>query len=72
LYFSRGGYLPQNPRDIHPSGGMKYLVDSGYTVVTTDTLQLPFIDDFSVDRTPIIYFENNILRLLIKTLLPAV
>jgi len=59
LYFSRGGYLPQNPRDIHPSGGMKYLVDSGYTVVTTDTLQLPFIDDFSVDRTPNYLFRKQ-------------
>ena len=35
-----------------PVNTLKYLVDSGYTIVTTDTLHLPFIDDFSVDRTP--------------------
>ena len=50
LYFSR----PQPQLNRTPSGNntLKYLVDSGYTVVTTDTLQLPFIDDFSTDRTP--------------------
>ena len=57
LYFSKGG--PLNPRNIHPGNTMKYLVDSGYTVVTTDTLHLPFIDDFSVDRTPNYLWRNQ-------------
>jgi hypothetical protein len=50
LYFSR----PQTQTHTRPGNNntAKYLVDSGYTVVTTDTLQLPFIDDFSTDRTP--------------------
>ncbi len=46
LYFSRVANMP-------PQGhSLRYLVDSGYTVVTADTLHLPFVDDFSVDRTP--------------------
>lgn len=50
LYFSRP--QPQSHHIPTSTNTEKYLVDSGYTVVTTDTLQLPFIDDFSVDRTP--------------------
>lgn len=50
LYYSRpqvqSHQLQNNPNTL------KYLVDSGYTVVTPDTLHLPFVDDFSTDRTP--------------------
>lgn len=51
LYFTRqqpeNGHVTRNNNNT-----LKYLVDSGYTVVTSDTLQLPFVDDFSTDRTP--------------------
>ncbi len=50
LYFSKPQL--QGHKITTNSNTAKYLVDSGYTVVTTDTLQLPFIDDFSTDRTP--------------------
>ena len=52
LYFSRPAPTSQGSRNSHPGNTMKYLVDSGYTVVIPDTLHLPFVDDFSVDRTP--------------------
>ena len=41
LYQARKSYLPSTR--IH-----KYLVDKQNIIVTTDTLQLPFIDDFSL------------------------
>lgn len=38
----------------------KYLVDKGNVVVTSDTLQLPFIDDFSTNRMRTYkWLENN-------------
>ncbi len=38
----------------------KYLVDKGNVVVTSDTLQLPFIDDFSTNRMRAYkWLENN-------------
>ena len=45
IYYQRAKTMPS-------ANTLKYLVDSGYTIVNTDTLQLPFVDDFSVDRTP--------------------
>src|ERR1019366_5740200 len=38
----------------------KYLISKGTTVIATDTLTLPFIDDFSTNREPsYLYVENH-------------
>ena len=42
----------QTQKFQHPAYSAKYLISKGNTVVTTDTLILPFIDDFSTNREP--------------------
>ncbi|HWB62202.1 MAG TPA: hypothetical protein VG603_01740, partial [Chitinophagales bacterium] len=45
---------------FHQNHNEKYLVDNGNTVVTTDTLSLPFVDDFSKNRTrSFMWLENH-------------
>jgi hypothetical protein len=49
--------LQYNPALYHatkaqqPGKQHRYLIDKGYYVVSTDTLQLPFVDDFSSNNT---------------------
>src|SRR5687767_14347409 len=43
LYYSTKSHQPA--RHIH-----KYLIDKGKIIVTTDTLHLPFVDDFSTNE----------------------
>ncbi|MES2620897.1 MAG: T9SS type A sorting domain-containing protein [Bacteroidota bacterium] len=54
LYHSTKAYQPA-------SHTHKYLVDKSNIIVTTDTLQLPFVDDFSTNRLRSYkWIENNI------------
>ncbi|MDB5282918.1 MAG: hypothetical protein JWO06_1993, partial [Bacteroidota bacterium] len=43
----------------HRATGAKYLVSKGNTIVTTDTLTLPFVDDFSTNRQPSVFWLRD-------------
>src|SRR5579872_4652924 len=52
LKFNPALYYPA-AKKMPPKNHLKYLVNQeGTTIITTDTLILPFIDDFSTNREP--------------------